>query len=174
MTSKPLYVKPHPVCRARYTLYMRHHSFYLCLHTHCTDNITLTLCMTSHSPYVWHRLHYTRHHILILWPQPPCLCNHTNYIWHCAHCICVITSTVLMISHKLYFWDHICYNSRHHIIVYDMTATVCHHNTAFMTSDSLHMTSPPGFMTSRSHTFDITATMFVNTCQLYLTSNTGC
>ena len=32
--------------------------------------------------------------------------------------------------------------------------------TAFMTSDSLHMTSPPGFMTSRPHTCDLTATMF--------------
>ena len=47
--------------------------------------------------------------------KPPCLCHHTNYIWHCAHCICVITCTVLMISHKLYFWDLICYNSRYHI-----------------------------------------------------------
>ena len=26
MTSQPLYVKPHPVCRATYTLYLRHHS----------------------------------------------------------------------------------------------------------------------------------------------------
>ena len=60
--------------------------------------------------------------------KPQCLYHHTNYIWHCAHCICVITSTVLMISHKLYFWDHICYNSRHLIHLYDMTATVCHPN----------------------------------------------
>ena len=42
-----------------------------------------------------------------------------------------------------------------------------------MISDSLHMTSPPGFMTSRPHTCDITATMFVSTCQLYLTSKQG-
>ena len=26
----------------------------LCHHTHCIDIITPTLCMTSHSPYVWH------------------------------------------------------------------------------------------------------------------------
>ena len=41
-----------------------------------------------------------------------------------------------------------------------MTATLCHQITAFMTSDSLHMTSPPGFMTTRPHTCDIKATMF--------------
>ena len=46
---------------------------------------------------------------------PPCLCHHPHYIWHRVNCICVITSTVLMISHQLYFWDHIRYNSWHHI-----------------------------------------------------------
>ena len=50
--------------RATYTLNMSHHSHYLCHHTHSIDNITPTLFMTSHSPYVWHRLHYTRHHSL--------------------------------------------------------------------------------------------------------------
>ena len=39
-------------------LYMRYHSHYLCPHTHCIDNITCILCMTSHSPYMWHRFHY--------------------------------------------------------------------------------------------------------------------
>ena len=51
---------------------------------------------------------------------------------------------------------------------YDITAT------AFMTWDPLHMTSNPGFMTSRPHPCDITVTIFVNTYQLYLTSNTRC
>ena len=49
MTSQPLYMKPHPVCRATYTLYMWHHSHYLCHHTHCIESITPTLCMTSNS-----------------------------------------------------------------------------------------------------------------------------
>ena len=48
--------------------------------------------------------------------KPPCLCHHTHYIWHRVHvCGCVIISTVLMISHELYFWDHFHYNSRNHI-----------------------------------------------------------
>ena len=55
--------------RATYTLNMWHHSHSLCHHTLYIDNITPTLFLTSHSPYVWHRLHYTRHHILTFWPQ---------------------------------------------------------------------------------------------------------
>ena len=109
MTSQLLYMKLHPVCRATYTLNMRHHSHYLCPHTHCIDNITPTLCMTSHSPCVWHRLHYRRHHIHNLWPQttvffsshplywtscPLYLCNH-------LHCIDDITSNVSLRSHPL-------------------------------------------------------------------------
>ena len=69
MTLQRLYMKPHPECRATYTLYTGHHSHYLCPHLHCRDNITRIPCMTSHSPYMWHRLHYTRHHILTLWTQ---------------------------------------------------------------------------------------------------------
>ena len=69
MTSHLLYLKAHPVCRATYTLHMSHHTLYLCPHTHCVDNITCILGTTSHSPYMWHRFHYARHHILTLWPQ---------------------------------------------------------------------------------------------------------
>ena len=124
MTSQPLYMKPYPLCRATYTLYMRHHSHYLCPHNHSIDNITPTLCMTSHSPYVCHRLHYTRHHILTLWPQttvfmsshplyltlcPLYLSSHPLYWWYLTNYISVITSTMI-----------------HDIIsiVYDMTGTV--------------------------------------------------
>ena len=109
MTSQPLYMKSHPVCRATYTLYMRHHSHYLCPHTHLIDNITSILCMTSHSPYMWHRFHYARHHIVTLWPQntvfmssqplyltscPLCLCHH-------IHCIVDITPNLFLRSHPL-------------------------------------------------------------------------
>ena len=69
MRSQPLYMKPHPVCRATYTLYMKYHSHYLCPHTHCIDNITCFLGMTSNTQYMWHRFHYARHHFLTLWPQ---------------------------------------------------------------------------------------------------------
>ena len=131
MTSQPLYMKPHTKCRATYTLYKRHHSHYPCPHTHCIVNITPIHCMTSHSPYVWHRLHYTRHHILNLWTQTTVLWHHTHYIWYPVHCICVITFTVLVISHQLYSWDHICYISRHHI-------HCIWHGSHCMTSQLLH------------------------------------
>ena len=95
--------EPYPVYKATYTLYMRHHSQYLCPHTHCIDNITPT--------FVWH---HTRHMCGIICPiqditsslydlKSPCLRNHTHYVWHCIPCICVITSILLMISHQLYF-----------------------------------------------------------------------
>ena len=125
MTSQPLYMKQYPVCRATYTLYMRHHSHYLCPHTKSIDNITPTICMTSHSPYVWHRLPYTRHHILNLWPQTTVfMSSHPLYLtlWP----LCVDVS-----SHPLYWWYHTNCISEitsaiiHDIIssVYDMTAT---------------------------------------------------
>ena len=101
VTSYEIYITSHPILmsshyctydithsiyentssmRATYTLNMWHHSHYLCHHTHCIDNITHTLCMTSHSPYVWHCVHYKRHHILTFWSQ----------------------TTILRTSHKLY------------------------------------------------------------------------
>ena len=109
MISQPLYMKSHPVCRATYTLYMRYHSHYLCPHTHCIDNITCNLFMTSHLPLVWHPLHYTRHHILILWPlttvfmslHPLYLTSCPLYLCHHIHCIDDITPTVLLRSHLL-------------------------------------------------------------------------
>ena len=109
MTSQPLYVKLHPVGRATYTLYMRHRSHYLCLHTHCIDNITPTLYMTSHAPYVWHPLHYTRQHILILWPQTTMfMSSHPLYLTLCPLYLCHhinsiddITPTLFLRSHPL-------------------------------------------------------------------------
>ena len=120
MTSQPLYMKQHPVCRATYTmymkqhpvcratypLYMRHHSLYLCPHTQSIDNITPTLCMTSHSPYVWHCLPYTRYHILTVWHQTTVfMSSHKLYLTSCPlylcdhiHCIDDITPAVFQRS----------------------------------------------------------------------------
>ena len=101
VTSYGLYITSHPILmssnyctyditaciyettssmRPPYTLNMWLHSYYLCHLTHCIDNITPTLIMTSPSPYVWHRLHYTRHHSLTFLHQ----------------------TTILRITHPLY------------------------------------------------------------------------
>ena len=133
MTSQPLYLKAHPVCRATYTLHMRHHSLYLCPHTHCIDNITCILGMTSHSPYMWHRFQYARHDILTLWPQTTVsISSHPLYLTWCPLCVDVP-------SHPLYWWyqtnciSEITSAIVHNIIsiVYDMTPTVWHHNHCF-------------------------------------------
>ena len=89
VTSYELYITSHPILmssnyctyditdsiyesttsmRETYTLNVWHHSHYLGHHTHCIGNITPTLFMTSHLPYVWHPVRYTRHHILTFWP----------------------------------------------------------------------------------------------------------
>ena len=119
VTAYELYIRAHPILmssqyctyditvsiyettssrRPTYTLNMSHHSHYLCHHTHCIDNITPTLFMTSYSPYVWHRFHYTRHYSLTFWLKPPFWGHHTHYIRHRVHCICVITPALSMIS----------------------------------------------------------------------------
>ena len=128
---------------------MRHHSHYLCPHTHLIDNITSILCMTSHSPYMWHRLHHTRHHILTLWPQTTVFSSSHPLFWtssplypcHHLHCIDDITTTVSLRSHPLWLMISYPFYTTWKPL-YDITTT------AFMTSDSLHMTSPAGFMTS--------------------------
>ena len=122
-------MKPHPVCRAIYTLYMRHHSHYLCPHNHCIDNITFNLFMTSHLPYVWHPLHYKMHHILILWPlttifmslHPLYLTSCPPYLSHHIQCIDDITNNCI---------SEVTSALIHNIIsiVYDMRTTVWHHN----------------------------------------------
>ena len=101
-----------------------------------------------------------------------CLCHHTHYIWHRVDCICVITSTVLMRSHQLYFWDHICYNSQNHI------HSIQHYRHC-MISQPLHSWHQipyiwyhlQGLWHLVPYTCNITDTMFVNTCQLCLTSH---
>ena len=66
--------------------------------------------VTSHSPYMWHRFHYARHHILTLWhqttvfmsSQPLYLTSCPLYLCHHIHCVDDITPTVFMRSHPLY------------------------------------------------------------------------
>ena len=80
--------------------------------------ITTTVLRASHPLFVWH---HTRHSYSIFCTieditsslyeiKPPYLGHHTHYIWHRISAISVTTSTVLMISHQIYFWDLILYN----------------------------------------------------------------
>ena len=82
-------------------------------HTLCMTSHTL--CISSHSPYVWYFCTIQDITYLLYDIKPPFLGHHMHYIWHRIYCACVITSTVLMISHQLNFWDLIRYIWWHNI-----------------------------------------------------------
>ena len=117
----------------------------LCPHTHCIDNITCILGMTSHSPYMWHHLHYARHHILTLSPQTTVfMSSQPLYLTSCPLCLC------------------------HHIhCIVDITYT------EFMTSDVLSMTSYPIFRTSHHFMYDIKSTVSVHTSTASVLTSTA-
>ena len=67
--------------------------------------------------------------------KPPFWGHHTHYIRHRLHCICVITTTLSMISQPLYVRYHIQY-------MWDILSTI------FMTSYTLCMTTQPCVLTT--------------------------
>ena len=128
ITSTPyvitlLYLWHHNLYISNHIQYVGQHRHYtcditatnLCHHTHCIDIITPTLCMTSHSPYIWNFCTIQEITSSLYDTQPPFIWHQTHYIWLHIHCICVITSTVIMISQKLYLRDLIRYTSQHHL-----------------------------------------------------------
>ena len=128
MTSQPLNMKPHPVCRTTYTLHMRHYSHYLCPHTHCIKNITPTLCITTLAICVASFALYKTSH--------PHFMTSDHRVFLVTPTILDIVSTVSVSSPPLYWWYHtncifeITSAIIHDIIsiLYDMKATVWHHN----------------------------------------------
>ena len=106
MTSQHLYMKPHPICRATATNQC-HHCHSIDHITHTLYGITLAICVASFALYKTTSSLYDI--------KPPFLWHHTHYIWNHIYCICVITPTVLVISHQLNFWDLIRYIWWHHI-----------------------------------------------------------
>ena len=88
-----------------------------------------TLCMTSHTLYVWHYIQHAWHHTNTLWYHTPiCITSHPVYLWH----------------HSQYIWYHpYCFHGKTMTIpdispiIFDITATPsvlsyplygCHHN----------------------------------------------
>ena len=118
-------MKPHPVCRATYTLYMWHYSH--------SSVSSLSLYWQHHTHSVWH-------HTWIMFGifctiqditsslydnKPLFLWHHSDCIWHGIHCICVITSTLLMISQYSIFEVSSAIYDDIISILYDITATEC-------------------------------------------------
>ena len=110
MMSSPLNLTWHP-------LYQTSRPLYLCNHTHSTNDITATLCMTSHTVYMWHPIHYICDIISTMYD------NTTLCVVDTTLGICVTSFALHMIQHPLYLsklqylWCHIHF--RH-----DITPTV--------------------------------------------------
>ena len=112
-TSHALYMTCHLLCMISQSLYVWQHTFYLWHHTQYIYRIisniydTTSILLSLQHNYTWHLTHYN-------WPH--------------VHCICVITSTLSMISQPINVWYHIQY-------LYDVLSTI------FITSYPLFMTS---------------------------------
>ena len=140
-----------------------------------------SVLMTPDSAYVRHALHCRRHHIHSITP---------------SHSIYDVTFTSGMMSHHLYQTLHPLYLC-HHNLSTDITPSLEWHHThllcdiictiynvttspyvitlLYLWHHNLYIWNHIQYVGQHIHyTRDITATMFVNTCQLYLTSNTGC
>ena len=151
-TSQPLSVSSHP-------LYRQHH-------THSLYDITITIYVASFALYKTSHPHFMTS-------------NHGLYV--ITTTILDTVSTVSVSPHLLYWWYHtnciseIRYNSQHHIHSIG-------HDTHCTTSQPLHSWHQFAYIWYQlqrlwyliPYTCDITETMFVNTCQLYFTTNTRC
>ena len=99
MTSSPLYLISHP-------LYLTSRPLYLCNHTHSLNCITASLCMISHTVYMWLPIHYFYYLISTLYDNTK-LCVDTTLG------VCVTSFALQIMSYPLYhtkpqyLWCHI-------------------------------------------------------------------
>ena len=139
MTSQPLCVWHHihymwhhihnlghhtTLCMTSGPLYLPSLALYLCHHTHPIDDITATICMTSHPVYLWHHIHYiydiisTKYGITTL-----CWSHNTQHMYDI---LCTADDnapplshqkTVFVMSHPLQSWQPSpCIRHRTHCI----------------------------------------------------------
>ena len=145
MTSSPLYLTSHP-------LYLTSCKLYLCIHTHTLNDITASICMISHTVYIWHPIHYIYDIISTMYD------NKTLCVFHTTLGICVTSFALQMISHPLkhnkpqYLWFHIHF--RHEIAPTESDIIP----TVSLSSQPLHwfhihfcMTSYPLYMWHKMH-----------------------
>ena len=107
MTIQTLYLPSDP-------LYLTLHPLYLCCQTQGMKYTTPTLCITSHTLYVWHYIQYA--------------CYHNNCFWH--------YTPLYITSHPVYLRHHIQYVRYHHT---DFMTT----QQVYRTSHAPHLTSQP-------------------------------
>ena len=123
--------------------------------------ISVLLLSWKHNDYTWHL---------------------THDIWHHSHCICAATPAVLLPSQQLRKLSHLAHGCHHTHSTWHHNHTLWHHSSVSMTSQPLHSWHQIPYITHYlqgiwhliPYICDITDTMFVNTYQQYLSSNTRC
>ena len=120
------------LCMTSGALYLTRLPLYLCHHNHPIDDITATICMTSHQVYLWHHIHYinyitsTKYDITTI-----CVDDATLGI-------CITSSALQMTTHPLYhnklqyLWSHSHFGQDNTAPVSDIAPTVS------MSSHRLH------------------------------------
>ena len=142
MTSNPYFITV--LYLWHQNLYMWNHIQYVGQHIHYTWDIIATICVltptveaTSHPLFVWHNTRHIKVASFALYKSShPHFMTSDHRVYVITPTIFVIRSTVSVSSHPLYGWYHTkCINEItstiiHDIIsiLYDMTATVWHHN----------------------------------------------
>ena len=195
MTSQPLSVSSHP-------LYWQHH-------THSFYDITLTICVASCALYKTSHSHFwtSNHHLEDITPtildivSTVSVSSHQLYRWYHSHYMYDITSSICETFCPLFLWHHIHYVWPHNPVCWlhhtwhmydiictgeDVTTTLSHQATIFMTSHQLqawhdtscirHRTNCIFVITTSpliSHPVlnDITPTICVMSYALYITSH---
>ena len=180
VTKTSASIIPHQLSVWHYTLYVWHHSQYAWHHMKTLWHHT-RIGMTSHTIYLWYLNNiddidatafmktqlYLTSHPLHLTSQPLYLCCNT-------HCI----------DQSQQFWksSHLAHILHHTHSTWHHNHTLWHHSTIFMTSQPLHSWHQIPYIWHHLHCLwhlvpyhcDITNTIFLNTYQLYLTTNIRC
>ena len=153
-TSYALHLTSHPqfrtslhLCMTSGPLYPTWLPLYLCHHTHLIDDITATICMTSHPVYLLHRIHYI-YDIIPTKNDITTLCVDDTTL-----SICITSFELQMTTHPLchtkphYLWCNIHFRQDNTTPVSDIASSVS------MSSHCLHwhlthfcMTSHPPFV----------------------------
>ena len=119
-------------------LYLTLHPHYLCHQKQGINYTTITLCMTSHRLYVWHRIKYACYHNNCLWHHTPLrIASHPVYLWHHIQYVCyyhtafMITQQLYLTSHPLYLTSqplYLCHHTDGTHICIDVSLYWWHHN----------------------------------------------
>ena len=197
LTSLPLYLTWHPLYLCHQDQCINYTTPTLCMTSH-------TLSVWHHSQYAWHHMNTLWRHIHIgMTSQRVYLWHHNNiydinatafmktndytwylthYILHHSHCICAATPAVLLPPQQLWKLYQLVHGWYHTHSTWHHNHTLWHHSSVCMTSQPLHSRHQIPYMWYHlqglrhliPYTCDITDTMFVNTYQQYLSSNTRC